>query len=44
MKSRAAVTYGVEVQSKVTQLSSDAELRALSEAVRESNWLQKIHD
>ena len=36
------VLAGVKGQSKVALSSSDAKLRALSEAVHESNWLRKF--
>ena len=42
IKNRAAITYGVKGQSKVASSPSDAELRALSEAVRKSNSLRKF--
>ena len=41
-KNKGAITWGAKGQGKVALSSSDAELRALAECMRECNWLRKL--
>ena len=42
MKNRAAVTWACKGQDKIALSSGDAELRALSECMREAIWIRKL--